>query len=128
MANLPYNIGVPALLHLLAEFPSIRTVTVMVQAEVAERLAARLSSTKEYGVPSVKVRFYGDVRRCGSVSPTVFWPIPGCSPDWFASIATRLRRGRPTRSSGSRSSNWSTPPSGSVADGAQRLRGVGRLG
>lgn len=75
VANLPYNVAVPALLHLLAEFPSIRAVTVMVQAEVAERLAAEPGG-KEYGVPSVKVRFYGRVRRCGTVSPTVFWPIP----------------------------------------------------
>ncbi|MGV7470477.1 16S rRNA (adenine(1518)-N(6)/adenine(1519)-N(6))-dimethyltransferase RsmA [Mycobacterium attenuatum] len=75
VANLPYNVAVPALLHLLAEFPSIRVVTVMVQAEVAERLAAEPGG-KEYGVPSVKVRFYGRVRRCGMVSPTVFWPIP----------------------------------------------------
>nr|WP_156623180.1 16S rRNA (adenine(1518)-N(6)/adenine(1519)-N(6))-dimethyltransferase RsmA [Mycobacterium sp. 1164966.3] len=75
VANLPYNVAVPALLHLLAEFPSIRTVTVMVQAEVAERLAAEPGG-KEYGVPSVKVRYFGRVRRCGTVSPTVFWPIP----------------------------------------------------
>jgi 16S rRNA (adenine1518-N6/adenine1519-N6)-dimethyltransferase len=75
VANLPYNIAVPALLHLLAEFPSIQTVMVMVQAEVAERLAAEPGG-KEYGVPSVKVRFFGRVRRCGMVSPTVFWPIP----------------------------------------------------
>ena len=75
VANLPYNIAVPALLHLLVEFPSIRTMTVMVQAEVAERLAADPGG-KEYGVPSVKARYFGDVRRCGSVSPTVFWPIP----------------------------------------------------
>lgn len=75
VANLPYNVAVPALLHLLAEFPSIQTLTVMVQAEVAERLAAEPGG-KEYGVPSVKVRFYGQVRRCGMVSPNVFWPIP----------------------------------------------------
>ncbi|WP_424737414.1 16S rRNA (adenine(1518)-N(6)/adenine(1519)-N(6))-dimethyltransferase RsmA [Mycobacterium sp.] len=75
VANLPYNVAVPALLHLLAEFPSIRVLTVMVQAEVAERLAAEPGG-KEYGVPSVKVRYYGRVRRCGTVSPTVFWPIP----------------------------------------------------
>jgi len=75
VANLPYNIAVPALLHLLAEFPSIRTVMVMVQAEVAERLAAEPGG-KDYGVPSVKVRFYGNVKRYGMVSPTVFWPIP----------------------------------------------------
>jgi 16S rRNA (adenine1518-N6/adenine1519-N6)-dimethyltransferase len=75
VANLPYNVAVPALLHLLAAFPSLRTVTVMVQAEVAERLAAEPGG-KEYGVPSVKVRFYGQIRRYGMVSPTVFWPIP----------------------------------------------------
>ncbi|WP_276056951.1 16S rRNA (adenine(1518)-N(6)/adenine(1519)-N(6))-dimethyltransferase RsmA [Mycobacterium stomatepiae] len=75
VANLPYNVAVPALLHLLAEFPSLATVTVMVQAEVAERLAAEPGG-KEYGVPSVKVRFFGRVRRCGMVSPNVFWPVP----------------------------------------------------
>jgi len=75
VANLPYNIAVPAMLHLLAEFPTIRTMTVMVQAEVAERLAAEPRG-KAYGVPSVKARYFGDVRRCGTVSPSVFWPIP----------------------------------------------------
>ncbi|MDA4106095.1 16S rRNA methyltransferase [Mycobacterium holsaticum DSM 44478] len=75
VANLPYNVAVPALLHLMAEFPSIRTVMVMVQAEVAERLAAEPGG-KDYGVPSVKARFFGNVRRFGMVSPTVFWPIP----------------------------------------------------
>lgn len=75
VANLPYNVAVPALLHLLAEFPSVQVVTVMVQAEVAERLAAEPGG-KDYGVPSVKVRFFGRARRCGMVSPTVFWPIP----------------------------------------------------
>jgi 16S rRNA (adenine1518-N6/adenine1519-N6)-dimethyltransferase len=75
VANLPYNIAVPALLHLFCEFPSIRTAVVMVQAEVAERLAAEPGG-KEYGVPSVKARFFGNVRRYGMVSPTVFWPIP----------------------------------------------------
>jgi 16S rRNA (adenine1518-N6/adenine1519-N6)-dimethyltransferase len=75
VANLPYNVAVPALLHLLAEFSSIRVVMVMVQAEVAERLAAEPGS-KNYGVPSVKARFFGHVRRFGMVSPTVFWPIP----------------------------------------------------
>jgi 16S rRNA (adenine1518-N6/adenine1519-N6)-dimethyltransferase len=75
VANLPYNVAVPALLHLLARFPSVRTATVMVQAEVAERLVAEPGG-KDYGVPSVKVRFFGPVRRHGMVSPTVFWPIP----------------------------------------------------
>ncbi len=75
VANLPYNIAVPALLHLFSEFPSIGTALVMVQAEVAERLAAEPGG-KEYGVPSAKIRFFGNVRRYGIVSPTVFWPIP----------------------------------------------------
>ena len=75
VANLPYNIAVPALMHLLAEFPTIRTTMVMVQSEVADRLGAEPGG-KDYGVPSVKARFFGDVRRYGTVSPTVFWPIP----------------------------------------------------
>lgn len=75
VANLPYNVAVPALLHLLCEFDSIRTVTVMVQLEVAERLAAEPGG-KDYGVPSAKARFFGSVRRCGTVPPSVFWPVP----------------------------------------------------
>ena len=75
VANLPYNIAVPALMHLFSEFPTIGTARGRVQAEVAERLAAEPGG-KEYGVPSAKVRFFGGVRRYGMVSPTVFWPIP----------------------------------------------------
>ncbi|MCK7638096.1 16S rRNA (adenine(1518)-N(6)/adenine(1519)-N(6))-dimethyltransferase RsmA [Corynebacterium pygosceleis] len=75
VANLPYNVSVPVLLHLLAEFPSIRRVLVMVQAEVADRLAAAPGS-KIYGVPSVKAAFYGDVRRAGAIGTNVFWPAP----------------------------------------------------
>lgn len=75
VANLPYNVAVPVLLHLLAAFPSIRRCLVMVQAEVADRLAADPGS-KVYGVPSVKARWYADVRRAGSVGRSVFWPAP----------------------------------------------------
>lgn len=75
VANLPYNVSVPVLLHMLAEFPSIRRVLVMVQLEVAERLAAEPGS-KIYGVPSVKAAFHGDVRRAGTIGPNVFWPVP----------------------------------------------------
>lgn len=75
VANLPYNVSVPVLLHLLAEFPSITRVLVMVQAEVADRLAATPGS-KIYGVPSVKAAFYGEVRRAGSIGRNVFWPAP----------------------------------------------------
>ncbi|MCX7538571.1 16S rRNA (adenine(1518)-N(6)/adenine(1519)-N(6))-dimethyltransferase RsmA [Corynebacterium sp. P5875] len=75
VANLPYNVSVPVLLHLLAEFPTINRVLVMVQAEVADRLAAAPGS-KIYGVPSVKAAFYGAVRRAGSIGTNVFWPAP----------------------------------------------------
>ena len=75
VANLPYNVAVPVLRHMLAEFPSIRRVLVMVQLEVAERLAAEPGS-KIYGVPSVKAAFHGNVRRAGTIGPNVFWPVP----------------------------------------------------
>ncbi len=75
VANLPYNVSVPVLLHLLEVFPSIRRVLVLVQAEVADRLAAPPGS-RTYGVPSVKARWYGDVVRAGNVGRTVFWPAP----------------------------------------------------
>jgi len=76
VANLPYNVAVPVLLHLLAEIPSLRTVLVMVQAEVADRLAAPPGS-RTYGSPSAKAAWYGTARRAGSVSRSVFWPVPG---------------------------------------------------
>ena len=75
VANLPYNVSVPVLLHLLAEFPTIKRVLVMVQKEVADRLAAKPGS-KIYGVPSVKAAFYGDVSRAGTIGKHVFWPAP----------------------------------------------------
>nr|WP_040792105.1 16S rRNA (adenine(1518)-N(6)/adenine(1519)-N(6))-dimethyltransferase RsmA [Nocardia paucivorans] len=75
VANLPYNVAVPVLLHLLAEFPGIVTTLVMVQAEVADRLAARPGG-RVYGAPSVKAGFFGSVRRAGSVGRQVFWPVP----------------------------------------------------
>jgi len=75
VANLPYNVAVPVLLHLLATLPTLRRALVMVQAEVADRLAAGPGS-RTYGVPSVKARWYADVRRAGSVSRSVFWPVP----------------------------------------------------
>nr|WP_033243487.1 16S rRNA (adenine(1518)-N(6)/adenine(1519)-N(6))-dimethyltransferase RsmA [Nocardia carnea] len=75
VANLPYNVAVPVLLHLLAEFPSITTALVMVQAEVADRLAAPPGG-RVYGVPSVKAGFYGTVSKAGAVGRQVFWPVP----------------------------------------------------
>jgi 16S rRNA (adenine1518-N6/adenine1519-N6)-dimethyltransferase len=75
VANLPYNVAVPVLLHLLAELPSLRSGLVMVQAEVADRLAAPPGS-RDYGVPSAKAAWFAEVRRAGSVPRTVFWPVP----------------------------------------------------
>jgi 16S rRNA (adenine1518-N6/adenine1519-N6)-dimethyltransferase len=75
VANLPYNVSVPVVLHLLEVLPSLRAGLVMVQAEVADRLAAGPGS-KVYGVPSVKAAWYADVRRAGAVSRSVFWPVP----------------------------------------------------
>ena len=75
VANLPYNVAVPVLLHLLETFPSIRRVLVMVQLEVADRLAAQPGS-KVYGVPSVKAGFYGKVSKAGTIGKNVFWPAP----------------------------------------------------
>ena len=75
VANLPYNVSVPVVLRFLELFPSLRTILVMVQLEVAERLAAPPGS-RTYGVPSVKAAWYADVRLAGSVSRSVFWPVP----------------------------------------------------
>ncbi|MCW2696819.1 MAG: rsmA [Modestobacter sp.] len=75
VANLPYNVAVPVLLHLLELLPSVRTALVLVQAEVADRLAAAPGSAA-YGVPSVKAAWYADVRRAGNVPRPVFWPAP----------------------------------------------------
>jgi 16S rRNA (adenine1518-N6/adenine1519-N6)-dimethyltransferase len=76
VANLPYNVAVPVLLHLVAELPSLRTVLVMVQSEVAERLAAAPGS-RIYGAPTLKLAWWGNARLAGAVSRTVFWPVPG---------------------------------------------------
>ncbi|MCW2620474.1 MAG: Dimethyladenosine transferase [Frankiales bacterium] len=75
VANLPYNVAVPVLLTLLEHLPSLRSGLVMVQAEVADRLAAPPGS-RTYGVPSVKAAWYADVRRAGSIGRSVFWPAP----------------------------------------------------
>ena len=75
VANLPYNTSVPITLHLLSALPSLRSVLVMVQAEVAERLAAQPGS-KAYGAPSVKARWFGSWSVAGSVPRQVFWPVP----------------------------------------------------
>lgn len=75
VANLPYNVAVPVVLHLLETFPDWRTGLVMVQLEVADRLVAAPGS-KVYGVPSAKLAWYASAERVGTVPPTVFWPAP----------------------------------------------------
>jgi 16S rRNA (adenine1518-N6/adenine1519-N6)-dimethyltransferase len=74
-ANLPYNVAVPVVLHLLAAVPSLARGLVMVQAEVAERMTAPPGS-RIYGVPSVKLAWFAAARRAGAVPRTVFWPVP----------------------------------------------------
>jgi 16S rRNA (adenine1518-N6/adenine1519-N6)-dimethyltransferase len=75
VANLPYNVAVPVLLRLLERFDSIERILVMVQAEVADRLAAAPGS-KVYGIPSVKAAWYAQARRSGAIGRNVFWPAP----------------------------------------------------
>ena len=74
-ANLPYNVAVPVVLHLLAAFPSLARGVVMVQAEVADRMCAGPGS-RVYGVPSVKLAWYASARLAGTVPRSVFWPMP----------------------------------------------------
>ncbi|WP_165218850.1 16S rRNA (adenine(1518)-N(6)/adenine(1519)-N(6))-dimethyltransferase RsmA [Schaalia sp. ZJ1691] len=75
VANLPYNVAVPVLLAMLQTFPTLTDVLVMVQAEVADRLAAT-EGNRIYGVPSVKASWYGTVERAGTIGRSVFWPVP----------------------------------------------------
>jgi len=75
VANLPYNVAVPVVLHLLAALPSLERGLVMVQAEVADRMTAP-PGTRVYGVPSVKLAWFASARRAGPVPRTVFWPVP----------------------------------------------------
>nr|WP_257795136.1 16S rRNA (adenine(1518)-N(6)/adenine(1519)-N(6))-dimethyltransferase RsmA [Arthrobacter sp. zg-Y1116] len=75
VANLPYNVAVPVVLHLLEHFPSLQHGLVMVQDEVADRMAAKPGS-KTYGVPSVKAAWYAQMRKAGVIGMNVFWPAP----------------------------------------------------
>jgi len=75
VANLPYNISVPVLLNMLEHFPSINRGVVMVQSEVAERLAAK-PNNKQYGSPTVKANWWSSLSLSGSVARSVFWPVP----------------------------------------------------
>jgi 16S rRNA (adenine1518-N6/adenine1519-N6)-dimethyltransferase len=97
VANLPYNVAVPVLLHLLERLPSLRRVLVMVQAEVADRLAAAPGS-RAYGVPSVKAAWYGEVTRAGAVGRSVFWPVPNVD----SGLVSLVRRPEPVSTAGRR--------------------------
>jgi 16S rRNA (adenine1518-N6/adenine1519-N6)-dimethyltransferase len=96
VANLPYNVAVPVLLHMLAAFPSIERTLVMVQSEVADRLAAGPGS-RVYGVPSVKANWYAEVKRAGAIGRSVFWPAPNVD----SGLVSLVRRD-PPRTSASR--------------------------
>jgi 16S rRNA (adenine1518-N6/adenine1519-N6)-dimethyltransferase len=91
VANLPYNVAVPVLLHLLEIAPTIRRGLVMVQAEVADRLVAPPGS-RTYGVPSVKLAWWADSRRAGGVPRSVFWPVPNVD----SALVAFSRRAAPT--------------------------------
>ena len=75
VANLPYNVSVPVLLRFLELFPTLRSGVVMVQSEVADRLVAKPDS-KTYGSPSVKAAWWADLTSAGTVSRSIFWPVP----------------------------------------------------
>ena len=96
VANLPYNVSVPVLLHLLASLPTLRHGLVLVQLEVADRLVAAPGS-KVYGVPSAKLAWYGPATRVGVVPRSVFWPVPNVE-----SGLVRFTRTAPPQTSASR--------------------------
>ena len=95
VANLPYNVAVPVLLTLLERFGSLARVLVMVQAEVADRLAAGPGS-KVYGAPSAKVAWYCHARRAGDISRSVFWPVPNVD----SALVALTRRPEPGSTAG----------------------------
>ncbi|MDQ1741880.1 MAG: rRNA (adenine1518-N6/adenine1519-N6)-dimethyltransferase [Pseudonocardiales bacterium] len=96
VANLPYNVSVPVLLHLLAALPTLRHGLVLVQLEVADRLVAAPGS-RVYGVPSAKLAWYGPASRVGVVPRSVFWPVPNVE-----SGLVRFNRTTPPQTSASR--------------------------
>ncbi|WP_031007279.1 16S rRNA (adenine(1518)-N(6)/adenine(1519)-N(6))-dimethyltransferase RsmA [Streptomyces sp. NRRL F-5727] len=97
VANLPYNVAVPVLLHMLDRFPTIERTLVMVQAEVADRLAAG-PGNKVYGVPSVKANWYAEVKRAGAIGRNVFWPAPNVD----SGLVSLVRRTEPIATTASK--------------------------
>lgn len=101
VANLPYNVSVPIVLHFLQTFPTLANTLVMVQLEVAERLAAAPGS-RIYGVPSVKAAWYGSARKVATIGRNVFWPAPNVD-----SALVLITRGEPLETTASREEVWS---------------------
>ena len=96
VANLPYNVSVPVLLHLLELLPSLRRVLVMVQSEVADRITAAPGS-RVYGVPSAKIAWYAAARRAGTIGRSVFWPAPNVDSGLVELVRRPVPRTRTSR-------------------------------
>jgi 16S rRNA (adenine1518-N6/adenine1519-N6)-dimethyltransferase len=75
VANLPYGVAVPAILKTIEELPGVTSWCVMLQRELADRLAAA-PGTKSYGIPSVLVQLACDVKLARAIPRTVFRPSP----------------------------------------------------
>ena len=125
VANLPYNVAVPVLLHLLAELPSLRHGLVMVQEEVADRLAAAPGS-KTYGVPSAKAAWYATVRKAGTIGMNVFWPAPKIHSGLVAFTPARSSRHERLTSGGVRRGGRGLRPT--AQDPPSRPGRMGRVG
>jgi 16S rRNA (adenine1518-N6/adenine1519-N6)-dimethyltransferase len=123
VANLPYNVAVPVLLHLLATVPSLRRGVVMVQAEVADRMVAPPGS-RVYGVPSVKLAWYASSRRAGSVPRSVFWPVPRVDSSLVA--FTRHEAGGTQEAGGAREASGAQEGDGAGGGQGDSPGGAGR--
>lgn len=89
VANLPYSVATPVILRTVEELPSLRSWTVMVQREIAERLRSAPGS-RVYGAPSVLLQLACEVELLRTVDPAVFRPRPRVE-----SAILRLRRTGP---------------------------------
>ena len=127
VANLPYNVAVPVVLHLLATFGSLRRGLVMVQAEVADRMSAPPGS-RVYGIPSAKLAWYADVRRAGSVPRGVFWPVPRVDSGLVAFTVREPPAGRTRRGPRAGLRGHRRGVLAAAQDAAGRAGGLGRVG
>jgi 16S rRNA (adenine1518-N6/adenine1519-N6)-dimethyltransferase len=116
VANLPYNVAVPVVLHLLATLPSLRHGLVLVQAEVADRMSAPPGS-RTYGIPSAKLAWYADVRRAGAVPRAVFWPVPRVDSGLVAFTVRDTRAGADAVPAGAAATGAAATGAGSTGAG-----------